>query len=76
MTTTISVWQRSMVIHLAIDTYHFHDPYLFYRRFILIHFELAKSEDTPSLSGAVMSFHEFSFGHFEGNLYWMRELKS
>ncbi|EYB91582.1 hypothetical protein Y032_0204g1883 [Ancylostoma ceylanicum] len=33
-------------IHVAIDTYHFYVPYLFYRWFILIHFELAKSRDT------------------------------
>ncbi|EYC04348.1 hypothetical protein Y032_0088g2151 [Ancylostoma ceylanicum] len=42
-----SVWQRSTAIHVAIDTYHFHD--LLYRRFILIHFELAKSGDTLNL---------------------------
>ncbi|EYB82353.1 hypothetical protein Y032_0361g3464 [Ancylostoma ceylanicum] len=44
-----SVWQRPMAIHVAIDTYHFHDPYLLYRQFILIHFELAKSGDTLRL---------------------------
>ncbi|EYB94486.1 hypothetical protein Y032_0171g326 [Ancylostoma ceylanicum] len=33
-------------IHVAIDTHHFHGPYVFYRRFILIQFELAKSWDT------------------------------
>ncbi|EYC15598.1 hypothetical protein Y032_0036g3237 [Ancylostoma ceylanicum] len=31
---------------MAIDAYHFHDPYLLCRRFILIHVELAKSGDT------------------------------
>ncbi|EYC18663.1 hypothetical protein Y032_0026g1299 [Ancylostoma ceylanicum] len=41
-----SVWQRSMVDNVAIDTYHFRDPNLLYRQFILIHFELAKSGDT------------------------------
>ncbi|EYC02776.1 hypothetical protein Y032_0098g3115 [Ancylostoma ceylanicum] len=41
-------WQRSMAIHVAIDTYHFHDPYLLYRRLIFIHFELAKFGDTLS----------------------------
>ncbi|EYC42352.1 hypothetical protein Y032_0534g3064 [Ancylostoma ceylanicum] len=35
-----------MTIHVAFDTYHFHDPYLFYRLFIMIHFEMAKSGDT------------------------------
>ncbi|EYC45065.1 hypothetical protein Y032_0440g1510 [Ancylostoma ceylanicum] len=38
---------RLAVIHgEAVDTYHFYDPYLLYRRFILIHFEMAKSGDT------------------------------
>ncbi|EYB84115.1 hypothetical protein Y032_0323g2510 [Ancylostoma ceylanicum] len=32
--------------NVAIDTYHFHGPYLLYRLFVSFHFELAKSGDT------------------------------